>query len=65
MQTIQRPKWALSYYIGMGLLLLFLAVSIMRHFEDVRPEEAVIFVALGATVAYAIFAAWRAVRRGQ
>ena len=59
-----RPKFALSYYIGMFLLLLFLAISIMRHIEDVRIEEAVIFVALAATIVFAVFAAWRATRNG-
>jgi hypothetical protein len=46
----------------MFLLLLFLAISLMRHVGDVRPEEAVIFVALAATIVYAIIAAWRAVK---
>lgn len=46
----------------MFLLLVFLAISIMRHVEDVLPEEAVIFVALAATVLYAIIAAWRAMK---
>jgi len=48
----------------MFLLLLFLAISIMRHIEDVRIEEAVIFVALAATILFAVFAAWRATRNG-
>ena len=57
-----RPNQALSYYVGMFLLLLFLVISLMRHVGDVRPEEAVIFVALTATIVYAIIAAWRAVK---
>jgi len=65
MELTSRPKFALSYYIGMGLLLLFLAVSIIRHIEDVRIEEAVIFAALAATILFAVFAAWRAVQNGR
>jgi hypothetical protein len=49
----------------MGLLLLFLAVSLASHFQDVHPEEAVALVALRAAVAYAIFVAWRAVRNAK
>ena len=29
-------NYALSYYIGMFLILLFLLVSLLRHFGDVR-----------------------------
>jgi hypothetical protein len=57
-----QPRRALSYYLGMFLLLLFLVISIMRHFEDIRLEEGVIIVALAATILYAIIAAWRAVK---
>jgi Kef-type K+ transport system membrane component KefB len=64
MQAMQKPRLALSYYVGMFLLLLFLAISIIRHIEDVRLEEAVIFVALAATILFAVFAAWRAVQNG-
>jgi uncharacterized membrane protein len=56
----RNARTALSYYVGMFLLLLFLIVSIMRHIQDVRLEEAVIFIALAATILFAIFAAWRA-----
>ena len=56
----RNARTALSYYVGMFLLLLFLIVSILRHIEDVRLEEAVIFSALAATILFAIFAAWRA-----
>lgn len=64
MQAMRKPRLALSYYLGMFLLLLFLAVSIIRHIEDVRIEEAVIFAALAATILFAIFAAWRASNSG-
>jgi uncharacterized membrane protein len=56
----RNARTALSYYIGMFLLLLFLVISIMRHVEDIRLEEAVIFIALAATILFAIFVAWRA-----
>ena len=65
MQAMQKPRLALSYYIGMFFLLLFLAVSIIRHIEDVRIEEAVIFVALAATILFAVFAAWWASANGK
>jgi len=57
-------NYALSYYIGMFLILLFLLVSLLRHFGDIRLEEAVLLVALAATILFAIFAAWRANQRG-
>jgi len=57
---MRKPSLALGYYVGMFLLLLFLAMSIMRHIEDVRLEEAVILTALAATILFAILAAWRA-----
>ena len=53
------PNYALNYYIGMFLILLFLLVSLLRHFGDVRLEEVVLLVALGATILFAIFAAWK------
>ena len=55
----RNARTALSYYVGMLLLLLFLVISIMRHIEDVRLEEAAILIALAATILFAIFAAWR------
>ena len=57
-------NYALSYYIGMFLILLFLLVSLLRHFDDIRLEEAVLLVALGAAILFAIFAAWRANQHG-
>ena len=57
-------NYALSYYIGMFLILLFLLVSFLRHFDDIRLEEAVSLVALGAAILFAIFAAWRANQHG-
>ena len=57
-------NYALSYYVGMFLILFFLLVSLLRHFGDIRLEEAVLLVALGATIIFAIFAAWRANRHG-
>ena len=63
--TLQPPRHALAYYVGMFLLLLFLVISIMRHMEDIRIEEAAIFTVLTATVLFAICAAWRAVTNGR
>jgi len=57
-------NYALSYYIGMFLILLFLLVSLLRHFGDIRLEEVVLLVALGATILFAIFVAWRANQHG-
>ena len=57
-------NYALSYYTGMLLILLFLLVSLLRHFGDIRLEEAVLLVTLGATILFAIFAAWRANQHG-
>jgi hypothetical protein len=48
----------------MALILLFLLVSLLRHFDDIRLEEAVLLIALGATILFAIFAAWRATNGG-
>jgi len=59
-----RPRFALSYYLGMFLILLFLLVSLLRHFADVRLEEAVLLIVLGVTILFAIFAAWRATHHG-
>jgi len=59
MQTT-RPRFALSYYLSMFLILFFLLCSILRHFDDIRLEEAVLLIALGVTILFAIFAAWRA-----
>jgi hypothetical protein len=55
-----RPKFALSYYVGMFLILLFLLCSLLRHFSDIRLEEALLLIALAAAILFAIFAAWRA-----
>jgi Kef-type K+ transport system membrane component KefB len=63
MQTTH-PKFALSYYIGMFLILFFLLCSLVRHFSDIRPEEALLLTALGATILFAIVAAWRATHSG-
>lgn len=63
MQTT-RPRFALSYYLGMFLILFFLLCSFLRHFNDIRLEEAVLLIALGVTILFAIFAAWRATRSG-
>jgi Kef-type K+ transport system membrane component KefB len=48
----------------MFLILLFLLVSLLRHFADVRLEEAVLLIVLGVTILFAIFAAWRATHHG-
>jgi hypothetical protein len=58
------PRFALSYYLGMGLILFFLLCSLVRHFSDIRPEEALLLTALGATILFAIIAAWRATHSG-
>ena len=55
-----RPNFALSYYIGMFLILLCLLISLIRHLDDVRLVEVILLIALGATILFAIFAAWRA-----
>lgn len=67
METMQatRPRFALSYYIGMFLILLFLLVSLVRHVNDVRLEEAVLLIALGATILFLLFGAWRATTNGR
>jgi hypothetical protein len=49
----------------MGLLLLFLCCSLLRHLSDIRPEEMLLLVGLGAAISYAIFVAWRAVRNAR
>lgn len=59
-----RPRFALSYYVGMFLILLFLLMSLTRHFDDIRLEENVLLIALGATILFAVFAAWRATTSG-
>ena len=66
MKTMQttRPRFALSYFVGMFLILLFLLVSLVRHLNDVRLEEAVLLIALGATILFLLFGAWRATRSG-
>lgn len=63
MQTT-RPRFALNYYLGMFLILFFLLCSLLRHFTDIRLEEALLLIALGATILFAIFAAWRATSDG-
>jgi len=67
MQTMQatRPKIALSYYIGMFLILFFLLISLLRHFADIRLEEAVLLTALGATILFLLFGAWRTMSDGK
>jgi len=67
METMQTtsPKFALSYYVGMFLILLFLLVSLVRHLNDVRLEEAVLLIALGATILFLLFGAWRATTNGR
>jgi len=60
-----KPRFALSYYVGMFLILLFLLVSLLRHIEDIRLEEALLLTALGATILFAVFAAWRASANGK
>jgi hypothetical protein len=58
------PRFALGYYIGMFLILFFLLCSLLRHFSDIRLEEAVLLILLGATILFAIFAAWMATHHG-
>jgi len=67
METMQttRPRFALSYYVGMFLILLFLLASLVRHLNDVRLEEAVLLIALGATILFLLFGAWRATTNGR
>jgi len=66
MQTVQamRPRLALSYYVGMFLILLFLLISLVRHLDDIRLVELILLIALGATILFAVFAAWRASSSG-
>jgi len=59
-----RPKFALSYYIGMFLILFCLLISLVRHLDDVRLAEVILLIALGATILFAIYAAWRATNSG-
>jgi hypothetical protein len=49
----------------MSLILLFLLVSLLRHFDDIRREEAVLLIALGATILFLLFGAWRATSDGK
>jgi len=49
----------------MFMILLFLLVSLLRHIEDIRLEEALLLTALAATILFAVFAAWRAVGNGR
>jgi len=60
-----RPKFALSYYIGMFLILLCLLISLIRHLDDVRLAEVILLIALGATILFAIYAAWRPTNSGR
>ena len=60
-----RPKLALSYYVGMLLILLCLLISLIRHLDDVRLAEVILLIALGATIVFAIYAAWRATNSGR
>jgi len=60
-----RPKFALSYYVGMLLILLCLLISLIRHLDDVRLAEVILLIALGATILFAIYAAWRATNSGR
>jgi len=66
MRTVQamRPRLALSYYVGMFLILLFLLISLVRHLDDIRLVEFILLIALGATILFAVFAAWRASSSG-
>jgi hypothetical protein len=59
-----RPRLALSYYVGMFLILLFLLISLVRHLDDIRLVELILLIALGATILFAVFAAWRASSSG-
>jgi len=59
----RRPKLALSYYLAMGLLLLLLLISLLRHFQ-IRSEQGLLIIALGAMILFAIYAAWRATHGG-
>ena len=59
------PRFALSYYVGMFLILLFLVISIMRHMQDIRPEEAVLLTILAASILFVVFGAWKAVTNGK
>ena len=60
-----RPRFALSYYVGMLLILLCLLISLIRHLDDVRLAEVILLIALGATILFAIYAAWRATNSGR
>jgi uncharacterized membrane protein YcaP (DUF421 family) len=57
-------RFALSYYVGMLLILLFLLISLVRHLGDIRLVEVILLIALGATILFAVFAAWRASSSG-
>ena len=59
-----RPKFALSYYVGMFLILLCLLISLTRHVHDIFLVEIILLIALGATILFAIYAAWRATNSG-
>jgi len=48
----------------MLLILLCLLISLIRHLDDVRLAEVILLIALGATILFAIYAAWRATNSG-
>jgi Kef-type K+ transport system membrane component KefB len=48
----------------MFLILFFLLCSLLRHFNDIRLEEALLLIVLGAAILFAIFAAWMATHHG-
>jgi Kef-type K+ transport system membrane component KefB len=58
------PRFALGYYIGMFLILFFLLCSLLRHFNDIRLEEALLIIVLAAAILFAVFAAWKATHHG-
>jgi Kef-type K+ transport system membrane component KefB len=60
-----RPNFALSYYVGMFLILFFLLCSLLRHLSDIRLEEALLLIVLGAMILFAVFAAWKATHDGE
>ena len=57
-----RYSFALSYYLAILLLILFLAGSLLRKVVW-DPHEFLILIVLVAAVLFAVLAAWRAGRR--
>jgi hypothetical protein len=57
-------RFALGYYIALGIVVLWLFGSILRRVTYTLPEFVLWFI-LGCLVVFAILAAWRARSSGR